>query len=757
MVKKTKHSKKNSPPPESPKEEKLFQNLLRSTQQYMSGKGYKPLNAQQLMARLNLPEQHAPLFHSILNSLQEQGLVEVVRGAYIWKQSQANIATGVLSVHARGFGFLRPDDPIQFPDDIFIPKHLTLNAIDGDLVEVLVNTEIVSEKGPEGRVVTILSRGRTHVAGIITEATPYGEISAYAPLLGMQQRVLVKPSPEYKLKEGDRVVMEVMDWGSKGSETLCRMSHYIGHISDPSCDVAAAIEEFELHSEFSQHTLSEARRFGSKVTSKEISEREDLRQLECFTIDPDTAKDFDDAISLTLDSKGIYHLGVHIADVSHYVKPGSALDKEAGMRCNSTYFPGACIPMLPSELSNHLCSLKPNVNRLTASVLMQFDGEGNMIDYRITRSVIKSAKRFTYREAKSVLDGKKKSRHQEVLSLMVQLCLLLKKKRYERGSIEFAIPELVVIVDEAGVPRRFDYVEYDITHQLVEEFMLKANETVATHLNRMGKELTYRVHEEPAEENLKDFSMLARAFGFDLPEKPSSFDLQKMFDEALKTPYGQYLASGYIRRMRLAIYSPENIGHYGLGLTHYCHFTSPIRRYIDLVIHRILFGDEMSSESLEAIALECSEQERMSAKAEQTVLLLKKLRLLKNIHELEPRKQFEAIITKVKPFGIYFEVLVAMLEGFLHISDLRNDYFLFQEDKGRLYGTHKGYTYANGDKITVMLKEVDLIRQESSWFLVMESTPPSRKGKAPSSKEKVKNQRKIKFSSKKKHRKTPKK
>ncbi|HEV8051474.1 MAG TPA: VacB/RNase II family 3'-5' exoribonuclease, partial [Parachlamydiaceae bacterium] len=495
--------------------------------------------------------------------------------------------------------------------------------------------------------------------------------------------------------------------------------------------VPAAIEEYELRKEFPARATEEAHQYGTRVSVTEIKKREDLRGLTCFTIDPDTAKDFDDAVSLTKDDKGHFHLGVHIADVSHYVHSGTALDIEAQLRCNSTYFPAFCLPMLPRELSDNLCSLKPNVNRLTASVLMEFDPEGTLIDYRMTRSVIKSCKRFTYREAKAVLDGKKTSVHLDALKLMVDLCGLLKKKRYERGSIEFGLPELVIMVDQEGIPTHTDYVVYDITHQLVEEFMLKANETVAWHLTKQGKNLTYRVHDVPAEENLKDFSILAGAFGFELSPTPTPREIQKLFDEAMDTANGQYLATSYIRRMRLAVYSSDNIGHYGLSLEHYCHFTSPIRRYVDLVAHRLLFGENETKEKLEMVAARCSEQERISAKAENSVVLLKKLRLLEAQYKVNPQKQYDAVVTKVKNFGVYFEIVELMLEGYLHVSELENDYFVFNDVESILKGRHHGQVYKAGDKITVMPKEVNLILLDSKWELLPDySSDSSTKAKA---------------------------
>lgn len=714
------------------KMDKLYENLLRVTEQFMLGRNFIPLTRKELMKKLHLPDEHKVIFIDVLKSLVKKGAAKFSKGRYYPIEPSVDIVPGVIRLHPRGFGFLQPEDPSLYQQDIFIPKHLTQNAVDGDRVEVQVNPFAISNKGPEGRVIAILQRGRTHLAGIVRAIEWQGDTIAYAPLLGMEQRIIIQPDTQEPLHVGDRIIMKVIDWGSKNTETICDVSHYLGHISDPSCDYTAAIEEYELRADFPTAVINEAKEFGSKLSPKGFHDREDLRKLECFTIDPDTAKDFDDALSLSEDSKGNFHLGVHIADVSHFVQLGSAIDEEAKARCNSTYFPGYCLPMLPSVLSENLCSLRPNVNRLTVSILMDFDSEGNLIDYRIVRAVIRSRKRFTYREAKQVLDGKKKTPHEKTLKNLVRLCHLLKRKRYERGSIEFAIPDIAVIVDKNGAPVKTEYIAYDITHQLVEEFMLKANELVALHLSKNGKELPYRVHEGPSEESMKEFVMLTQAFGFELPDNHTSQDLQALFDEALKTPYGHFLAINYIRRMRLALYSPENIGHYGLGLTHYCHFTSPIRRYIDLVIHRIIFGDSVAQEYLDGIAQHCSEQERISERAENSVTLLKKLRLLDQVTKDDPYKQFEAIVTRVRNFGVYFEVFDFMLEGFLHLSELEDDFYKYDNAKTLLRGIYTGSTFFAGDKITIMLKDIDFILLGTKWNLVREKKKggkTARKGK----------------------------
>lgn len=714
-----KRKKGNEQPSNEPKikNTKLFLNYLKVIEQYVIGKSYSPMGIKELREKLSIIEAHHEILELVLEELTKKNILKLTRGLYVPNLDIPDVVPGTIRMHPRGFGFVQPDDPIASPQDIFIPKHLTKNAVDGDRVEVSINTNSFSEKGPEGKVVAITSRGRTHLAGVISDIN--GDIPlVYVPLLGSEQRVLLVDTRHEVLEAGDRVVMEVIDWGGEQKETLCRFSHKIGNISDPSCDIDAAIEEFEIRSDFPHAVTEEAKSLGKTVSQKDIANRVDLRDVECITIDPDTAKDFDDAITVSKDENGNYHLGVHIADVSHYVKPGSALDYEAQQRCNSTYFPGRCIPMLPPELSENLCSLKPKVNRLTVSALMTFDPTGEMIDYKIVRSVIKSAHRFTYKEAKLVLDKKKKSIHSDSLELMVTICQLLKKKRYERGSVEFAMPELVVIVDEKGVPYKTDYVEYDITHQLVEEFMLKANETVAKHLDAQGRDLPYRVHDEPSEDNLKDFAALATAFGFHLPMKPEPSDIQRMFDQALKSPFGQYLATSYIRRMRLAVYSPTNIGHYGLALTHYCHFTSPIRRYVDLVSHRLLFEKPIDLRELESITLQCSEQERISSKAENSVVLLKKLRLLKTYQDKDPQKQYEAIITRVKPFGMYFEILDLLLEGFIHISEIGQDYYIYDEKAKSLRGDNYKENYVSGEKIFVMVKTIDFIGLECLWHMV---------------------------------------
>lgn len=688
------------------KKPKIASNLTKTLTQYIRGKRYSPSTLSELTQQLDIADVHRPLFKEILDGLVEQGELALQREKYTLP-SNASLITGLINVHPKGFGFVRSAEG----PDVFIPRQSMMDAVDGDTVEAEVNP-VVSAKGPEGVVIAILKRSRTHLAGIIVQKAGKDYI-AYAPLLGIDKPVKVKSKTT--LKEGDRIICKVLTWHSESDAVEGEMTRYIGHITDPSVDIAAAIEEFELPDGFTREAIAEAKSYGKKVT---VKDRRDLTDWEIVTIDPDTAKDYDDAISLTRDERGHFFLGVHIADVSHYVKPGSYLDKEAYLRCNSTYFPGQCVPMLPEELSNELCSLKPKVPRLTQSVFAEFSPQGDLIDYQIERTCIKSQKRFTYKEALAVLEKKKKSPHLGLLERMVDFCNVLKIKRMERGSIDFSMPDDVILVDEKGVPQKIERVEYDITHQMIEEFMLKANELVATHLAKQGKTLIYRVHDQPSPESYQDFYTFARSLGFTVPAEPTRKDIQKLFQEAKDSPLLSQLSVSFIRSMRLAAYSPENLGHFGLALEHYCHFTSPIRRYTDLIIQRLLFDELPESADIEAIAIACSEKERVSFRAETSVVTLKKLRLASTYFEADPSRSYPAIITRIKPFALFFEVPLFDLEGNIHVSKIGNDYFEYNPRKMSFRGSRTGKTFTGGQEIFVRLENINYILLQTEWALV---------------------------------------
>lgn len=679
---------------------------------------YQPLKQSELFKACKIAKKHIPFAKDIITEFLAKDMIEIKNSLiYPAVQKQDPLVTGKISMHAKGFGFVIPDDLEKHPKDIFIPRSQTLGAIDQDRVQVRIISEGKKDKGPDGAVVAILQRGRESIVGVIYEVVDKNAI-AFCPILGENKFLSIPLSKSLPLKQGDRVLLQIKDWSAFPEKPSASVIKIFGNINDAMQDIEVSIYDYKIRKDFPQEAIAEAKKYPKNPTKADLKNRLDLTGLETFTIDPDTAKDFDDALSLSLDDQGDYHLIVHIADVTSYVTAGSALDKEAHQRGNSTYFPGSCVPMLPEELSNGLCSLKENVVRLCVSVFMHFDHEGTLKHYDIRRSYIKSQKRFTYKQAKKVLDEQESSIHYPTLKLMEKLALLLQKKRYQRGSVDLSLPELVLKIDQQGNPTGFEIVEYDITHQLVEEFMLKANEIVAHALLSRGSSAIFRVHETPGSSETEDFANLARVFGFKLKKNPTQKDVQKLFLQAKNTPYLHALSVAFIRSMKMAIYSEQNVGHFGLSLEHYCHFTSPIRRYSDLIVHRILLEGSLSADELKKIASHCSDTERNSFKAEQSVLSLKKMRFLKKMHEDSPKESLPAMITKIKPFGLYFELKGLQIDGFIHVSELGDEYYIYSDKQNSFTGENTGVVYSTGKELLVEIVDVNLLKQEAFWKVI---------------------------------------
>ena len=624
--------------------------------------------------------------------------------------TKKGLLQGKLSLHSKGFGFVSPNN--EEHDDVFIPASQLKGSIDGDIVEIQVMGK--SGKGYEGKVIKLVKRDRKHIVGVVLQVLKTGEASIYSPVVGEERDIILTKEENKKWRQGDRVLMEIEK--TTPAKIFCKFTKLFGNIEDASIDTEVAIAEYQIRNEFPKSVVAQALEFSDQNSIKKDG-RVDLTDLDCMTIDPIDAKDYDDALSIKKDATGNYHLGVHIADVSHFVQIGSPLDREAFKRSNSTYFIDGVVPMLPHELSSDLCSLKEKVNRLTASVLMEFDANGNLLKYKIVRSIINSRKRFSYESAKEVLDGKLESPHLKDLNLLVELALHLKKHRKSRGSVELSMPEIRLQVDSKGVPNGYTRIDYDITHQMVEEFMLKANEIVAKHLLDQGKEAIFRIHDEPSPENMKEFYSYARLLGFKVPAEPSDNDLIQLFEMAQNSPMLEQLAIRFIRSMKLAIYSENNVGHFGLALENYTHFTSPIRRYSDLIVHRLLF-DESYKPNLKLVALWCTEQERKSFKAEMSVIKLKKLRYLEKILSETKDKIFNVTITNIKPMGIFFDLDFIGFEGFIHVSNLGKEYFHFDEKRRVFTGDSTGMTFNLGKPIQVVLNTIDLLIQECNWTLL---------------------------------------
>ncbi len=616
--------------------------------------------------------------------------------------------TGIFKSHRVGFGFVKPFEGLDA--EVFIPKNATSSAVEGDVVKALVLGK--DSKGYEGEICEIIERKLSLIGGTVTEVV--GKLAVInCPLLGPSKPVEIPQPKELKLKPGDRIQIK-LDFENSEKNFKGFFEKFIGKTSDATCDTTAAVVEFNIRNSFPQAVINEVKKLPHEIIPEDYPEREDLQDLICFTIDPKTAKDFDDAITLTKEPDGSYHLGVHIADVSFFVKEGTALDQEAFVRCNSTYFPDTCISMLPKELADHLCSLKPNVPRLAVSTLMSFNKNGEMLNYRITRSIIKSQKRFSYEEVKEILDKKKKSPYLEQLKQLEELALLLKNMRKVRGCVDLALADSKIELNSEGIPEKIEIVQYDITHQMIEEFMLKNNEVIAKHLGDKNISIPYRIHEPPKEDNLKNFYQTLDTMGFKLKKNPSQADIQKIFEQVKGTHLEHQLSVNFIKCMKLAFYSPDNVGHYGLQLEHYSHFTSPIRRYVDLVLHRKLFN-KSSAISIPQIAERCSDRERLSAKAESSVRTLKMLRYFK---AQKKERLYTGVMTKIKHFGVFFEIPELLYEGFIHVSQLGRDYYIYNEKKNMFKGEKGGHTFKVGKPISVHVKAVDLIAQEIQWYVV---------------------------------------
>jgi len=701
---------------------KILQNLSSTVEGFVLGKKYKPLTFEKIAEKLAFPNEHLHYLKIILDDLLKKNRLTLKNKKYTRVENANNNFKCILRLNQRGFGFAEIiDPPPDFKEDIFIPKTKINNAIDGDIVEVKASKKITA-KGPEGEIVNILKRGRSHLAGTVCHVDKVN-YQVIVPVLGPDKVVNIKTNK--KLKIGDRIVMNVSSWSSEESKIEAAFSYKIGSIFEAKYDLVAAVEEFEIRDSFTKKTMDEALKMGSSVKKADLKDRVDLTDLNTITIDPKTARDFDDALSLTKTSKGEYKLGVHIADVSHYIKPDTLLDKEAFSRANSIYFPEKCIPMLPYELSNGLCSLKPKVIRLCISVLMVLDKNGKLKSYEIVRSFIKSKKRFSYEEAFSILENKRKSSFASTLKLMAELCELLKKQRFARGSIDFSLPDSFIEIAEDGEPLSIQTVEYDISHQLVEEFMLKANEIVAKHLSSSNKPAIYRIHEKPKEESLNEFLSITAQYGFKALKNPTNKQLQDLFAKVKLSPYFKDISIAFIKSMRLASYSSGNIGHFGLSLDYYCHFTSPIRRYSDLIIHRLLFSEQDKLDKIDVIATHCSNQERKAMKAENSVIYLKKLRLLAKKHQNDPDFVFKGSITKIKPFALYFDIPEYFMENSIPLSELKQDYFVYHPKQNTLVGKYTNFKFKLSDSIYLHLDEVDLIRQRLKWKILKK--PPKKK------------------------------
>jgi len=694
----------------------------------------KPMMVRELMRLLKLKSEGRHELKRTLNELVMSGDIVKTRGNRYGLPEKMDLETGRFQAHSAGYGFVIPEKKGR--SDIYISARSRLDAMDGDTVMVRVTPPAGKKKTTgkrEGTVIRILERAHTKIVGTYELPEPrsggYGFITSSDSKI--TQDLIVNRENAGSAKHGDIVSAEIIAYPMRGRPPEGKIVRVIGKAGDPGIDSEMIIEQYELPVQFSPAALREASEIPQEVSASVRRNRRDLRDLPTVTIDGEKARDFDDAISLEKIKSG-YRLWVHIADVAHYVKEGTALDQEAYQRGTSVYLPDRAIPMLPTPLSNGICSLNPNVDRLTLTCEMDISPTGDIMRYDIYESVINSNERMTYTAVREILvdrDPAQRKRYRDRLKefeLMEELMDILRSKRAKRGSIDFDLPEPEIVLDLQGRMTDIIRAERNMAHQIIEEFMLAANETVARHIENKEAPFIYRIHEEPAEEKLTDLVEFLATLGIVLPavKKLKPLHLQKALAKAKGTPEEALINTVLLRTMKQARYSAENVGHFGLAAETYTHFTSPIRRYPDLVVHRILIADMKGrlrdetytarlAETLPDAAAHCSLRERTAMEAEREVVTMLKLEFMKD----KLGEVYDGIITGVVQFGLFVQLRELFIEGLVHVSMLADDYYHYVEKLHYLRGERKKRTYRIGDAVTVRVDRVDTIRKRIDFSL----------------------------------------
>ncbi|MCI0693740.1 ribonuclease R [candidate division KSB1 bacterium] len=708
---------------------------------------FKP---KELARSLKVPPGRYPEFRDFIKALAREGRIAKHKRNHYGHAQQSSALTGTLHVKTQGYAFLIVGEG---QEDVFISQKNMGTALNRDVVRVQLFARPPGRKA-EGRVVEVIKRARQNIVGTLRKGKHFYFVKPDE--MKLLHDIFIPDEYLDGAQPGQKVAVSIENWEDPLLNPEGRVVKVLGFPDEAGVDVLSVAFSFDLPAKFPVAVEQAAEQLALEITPDLLQQRLDLRDLMTFTIDPADAKDFDDAVSLRHLDNGNYELGVHIADVSHYVTEGSPLDKEALARGTSVYLVDRVVPMLPERLSNELCSLKPHTDRLTYSCIMEVTPKGEVINYRIAETIIHSKRRFNYEEVQEILDGKKSGADtaasdyekalgpalDEALRELNELAHVLTRRRLRNGSLDFDTPEVKIILDAAGFPTEIRRKLRQDSNRMIEEFMLLANQTITKHVDlklaqkRNKPPFIYRIHEPPDPLKIEEFALFVKAFGFNFDHQQTitSKVLSRFLHEIAGKPEADIIENVMLRSLMKAKYSTENLGHFGLAFKHYSHFTSPIRRYPDLIVHRTLkaYANGYHPEMHEALARklsyaaqQSSERELVALEAERASVKMKQAQFMTR----HLGDEFDGIVSGVVAFGIFVEIPQFVVEGLVHISDLEDDYYIFEERAYRLKGQNSGRVYRLGDEVRVRVVRVDP-NERVLDFVLVEAPSKNKKGKS---------------------------
>ena len=703
--------------------------------QFICGRRYSPMSTSDLAEHFKIDDSESQQFCDLLKELELKGEIVRIKKEQYANPKKANLLVGVLDANQKGFGFVVPAKE-GISDDIYVDSEGLGSAMHGDIVVVRLPSTKKRKKGRRqrkkesnvGKIIRVLHRENETIVGTLKKSRHFNYVAPDNSKL--PRDIYVSMDDPKGAEHGDKVIVKIDQWPTRHLHSEGTIVEILGKDGEPAVDIKSIIHQFKLPFEFSKNTLAETIELQQPVSPDEIGARLDLRDELIITIDPDDAKDFDDAISLKKEKTGNWLLGVHIADVSYYVNEDSSVDKEARKRGTSVYLPGTVIPMLPEVLSNGICSLKEGEERLTKSIFFTYSSDGRLVSSEIKHSVINVKKRLTYHIATKVLMESDEDDTDPVTNLLLEaskLAKLLYKNRMKEGALELNLPEINIRVGKDGKIDTIEKTTRDISHIIIEEFMIAANQAAATFMHQQNLPSVCRSHPEPDEDEMHDFA----EFIFNCKNKRidpfNKKRLQTFLDEISDHPESYIINLMLLRSMKKAEYSTTETSHFALGLEHYAHFTSPIRRYPDLIVHRLLdlfFQGQLKSKNVKASwnekitgwAKHCCATEKRAQEAEREII---KLKLLRHMEE-HADKIMVGIITGIQEYGLFVQIDEFQLDGLVHIRTLTDDFYELDKKKLSLIGSRNGKVYSFGDVVNVKITKIDLLKREVDFVIVQE-------------------------------------